>query len=260
MVDSHRHISAVQMLARNFAEGHVVPAHCHPDGQFVHAVSGVMEIRADHKLWVVPPQRAVWIPPRTMHEFRARTPVLLRTLYIASDHAPPRFGEKAGGFIVTALVRELILRATDQSASNWDPARTLRLHALLLDELGDLPSDAVMLTMPSDSRLIRACEQILDSPSGADIEELARSSGASVRTLSRLARDELGCPLSVWRQQARIVAAVPKLIAGESVLSTALSLGYETPSAFTAMFKRLIGATPTAFVTERSGYAARPGR
>ena len=260
MVDTSRHTSAVHVLARNFVEGDVISAHSHPNGQFVHAVSGVMEIRADHKLWVVPPQRAVWIPPGTVHEFRARTPVLLRTLYIASDRTPPRLGERAGGFVVTPLVRELILRAIDQAVPSWDSARTLRLHALLLDELNDLPADAVMLAMPSDPRLVRACEQSLDSPGGPDIEELARSSGASARTLSRLARDELGCPLSVWRQQARIVAALPKLIAGEPILSTALSLGYETPSAFTAMFKRLIGTTPTAFVTERSGFVIRPER
>ncbi|CAD7339767.1 MULTISPECIES: AraC family transcriptional regulator [unclassified Sphingobium] len=260
MVDTRRHASAVHVLARNFIEGDVIPAHAHPDGQFVHAVSGVMEIRADRRLWVVPPQRAVWIPPGTVHEFRARTPVLLRTLYIASDRTPPHFGQLAGGFVVTALVRELILRAIHPAVLNWDSARILRLHALLLDELNDLPSDAVMLAMPSDPRLVRACEQILDSPSVADIDELARSSGASTRTLSRLAREELGCPLSVWRQQARIVAALPMLIAGESILSTALSLGYETPSAFTAMFKRLIGTTPTAFVAERSGSAVRPER
>lgn len=247
----HHALGGVHVFARNFPEGFLVAAHRHHDGQFVHALSGVMEIRAGQHLWLVPPQRAVWIPPNTMHEFRARSPVSLRTLYIAPDCVPPRLGEKAGGYTVTPLLRQLILRATDHVMSDWGEDRTLRLHAVLLDELNCLPADAVMLSMPSDPRLVRACEQILESPEIADLEEVARSSGASVRTLSRLASEELGCPLSVWRQHARIVAAVPMLIAGESVLRTAQALGYETPSAFAAMFKRVVGATPTAFVTER---------
>lgn len=38
--------------------------------------------------------------------------------------------------------------------------------------------------------------------------------------------------------------AVPKLIAGEPVASIADTLGYETPSAFAAMFRRIMGVTP----------------
>lgn len=83
------------------------------------------------------------------------------------------------------------------------------------------------------------------------MSDLAILVGASPRTLIRLANKELGCSFSVWRQQARILSAVPMLVAGEAVTSTALTLGYETPSAFAAMFKRFIGASPRVFAARK---------
>ena len=99
--------------------------------------------------------------------------------------------------------------------------------------------------MPSDPRLARVCACILARPADEHrIEELARHSGASVRTLGRLAIRELGCPLSTWRQQARVLSAIPMLVGGDSVTGTARSLGYETVGAFSAIFRRLVGMSP----------------
>jgi len=114
-----------------------------------------------------------------------------------------------------------------------------------MDELRALAPDALSLAMPSDPRLARACADILGKPDGEHrIGRLAHESGASVRTLTRLAQDELGCPLSTWRQQARILSSIPMLIAGKQVTVVAQAMGYETPSAFSAMFKRIMGVQP----------------
>ncbi|NMC48764.1 MAG: helix-turn-helix transcriptional regulator [Desulfovibrio sp.] len=48
----------------------------------------------------------------------------------------------------------------------------------------------------------------------------------------------------IWRRQARLLAALRKLAAGEPVTAVALDLGYESQSAFIAMFKRALGVTP----------------
>lgn len=40
---------------------------------------------------------------------------------------------------------------------------------------------------------------------------------------------------------------MPRLAAGEAVTSVALDLGYETPGAFAAMFRRLMGTTPSRY-------------
>ena len=37
------------------------------------------------------------------------------------------------------------------------------------------------------------------------------------------------------------------LAVGEKVIDVALAMGYDSPSAFTSMFKRQLGQTPAAF-------------
>ncbi|MDT8228504.1 helix-turn-helix domain-containing protein, partial [Pseudomonas aeruginosa] len=44
-----------------------------------------------------------------------------------------------------------------------------------------------------------------------------------------------------------LAAALPRLAAGEAVARIAVDLGYQTPSAFSAMFRRLTGSTPSRY-------------
>src|ERR1700740_3833073 len=44
-----------------------IPAHRHRRGQLLCASEGVITVRTDDGLWVIPPQRAVWIAPGTLH-------------------------------------------------------------------------------------------------------------------------------------------------------------------------------------------------
>ena len=53
-----------------------------------------------------------------------------------------------------------------------------------------------------------------------------------------------------WRQQACLLTALPRLAAGEPVTAIALDLGYDSPAAFSTMFKRLLGISPNHY---RSG-------
>lgn len=71
--------------------------------------------------------------------------------------------------------------------------------------------------------------------------------GASGRTLARLFRREIGMTFGAWRQQARLIEALARLGTGEPVTHVALDLGYESPSAFTAMFRRSLGVTPSRY-------------
>lgn len=66
----------------------------------------------------------------------------------------------------------------------------------------------------------------------------------SRRSFTRHFQREIGVSLSVWRQQACLFAAVPRLSEGEPVTSVALDLGYDSVSAFTTMFRRMLGVPP----------------
>ena len=50
-----------------------------------------------------------------------------------------------------------------------------------------------------------------------------------------------------WRQQARLLRALELLASGDKIIDIALALGYESPSAFTSMFRKQFGQTPSHF-------------
>lgn len=71
--------------------------------------------------------------------------------------------------------------------------------------------------------------------------------GASSRTLSRVFLREAGMTFSEWVRRMRLSLALDRLKAGQSVTTVALDLGYASPSAFCAMFRKMLGSTPTRF-------------
>ncbi len=205
--------------------------------------------------WLVPPSQALWIPPRLTHAIRMTGAVAMRTLYLRGD---------VGGFLpaqprvlgVSPLLRELILRMMDLPRSG-DRSGHVEGHltALILDELRVAPNLELRLPMPRDPRLLRLCRVLLENP-GDDrkLPQLARLAAASPRSLARLFQAELGMSFTAWRQQARLLEALRRLGDGEPVTAVALDLGYATPSAFTYMFRRHLGVTPSRF-----GTSARAG-
>jgi len=55
---------------------------------------------------------------------------------------------------------------------------------------------------------------------------------------------------TAWRQQVRLVDALSRLATGQPVTTVALDLGYQSPSAFTSMFRRALGRAPTRYFLE----------
>jgi AraC-like DNA-binding protein len=58
-----------------------------------------------------------------------------------------------------------------------------------------------------------------------------------------------------WRQHARLTRALERLAEGEAVATIADSLGYATPSAFVAMFRKAFGDTPGRYLSRQASAA-----
>ncbi|HSO07768.1 MAG TPA: helix-turn-helix transcriptional regulator [Pelomicrobium sp.] len=234
----------VAAMAKDFPDGHRIPRDRHPRGQLIYAIAGVMSVTTPHGTWVVPPQRAVWVPPGTDHESRMHGDVAMRTLYVRAD-AARAMPQRCCVVNVSPLMRELIVEATRVPLRYDERGRDGRLMRLLLDELAGSPALPLHLPQPADKRLKRICDALLRDPANAEpLSRWAGRVGASPRTLARLFQAETGMPFTIWRQQARLLAALARLAAGEPVTAVALNLGYASPSAFTAMFRRALGAAP----------------
>jgi AraC-like DNA-binding protein len=76
------------------------------------------------------------------------------------------------------------------------------------------------------------------------VEAWAAWGAISTRSLSRRFVLETGFTFTAWRQRARLLRALEMLADDVPVTTIALQLGYSTPSAFIALFKRTFGATP----------------
>ncbi len=247
------------------AETRVVP-HSHPWGQLALSATGVVRVTAPSSTYIVPPSRAVWIPPGIVHAVTVVEDADLLTLYLRERRGRTGPAVDAAGStpwrqcrvieagpLMIALARELDARP-DTAAQALDAAalaRERRLTALLLDEMRRAAPVRLGVDLPREKRLRRLCEAVLDDPSRhATLAAWARDAGASARTMTRLFRSELGTTFLQWRQQVLLARAVPLAARRLPMAQIAATLGYASPSAFTAMFRRSVGAPPSRFLRQ----------
>jgi AraC-like DNA-binding protein len=244
---------AVRTFAARHSSGYVVPRHTHAWHQLIYASEGVMWVHTSQGDWVVPPNRAVWVPAGVEHAIDMVGTVLVQTLYIASGICGP-LPRRCCAVNVSPLLRELIrhiitLGFLDQTV----PART-HLIGLLVDQLVSMPAIPLQLPLPSDERAKRAAAWMRAHPDNPGlIKQLAKRVAISPRTLERLFQKDTGMTFGKWRQQLRLLHALRQLAAGKPVTAVALEVGYDSPSAFIAMFRRTLGTTPYRYFAASSG-------
>lgn len=247
----------VAVLMDNYPPGFCDPAHSHVRAQLVYATSGVMILSTGDTSYVTPPQRAIWVPAGVTHEVQCRGQVRIRTLYVASD-ARPDLPTDCGVIVVSDLLRELILEACNLPVEYELGGRDELVMRLILDEIGRAQRIQLNVPMPSDKRLVRVCKTILaDSSAQKTLDDWADTAAMGRRTFTRAFRRETGMTFATWLQNARLIDALSRLAEGHSITETALDVGYNSPSAFTAMFHRTFGVSPTRYLADID--ASSPG-
>ena len=228
----------------DYPDGLRLDWHDHEWGQLTFCLAGVMRVSSQHAIWLSPPTRAVWLPAAVQHAIEMKGEVAARFLYLSPELAAPLPTEPVV-FEVAPLLRELILHLLTLRTLHADSPPEARLADLVVDLLLSAPRTDLALPLPADRRARTLAERLQAEPADpAPLADLARASGASLRTLQRLFPAETGLTLEAWRQKARLIAAVAALSGGAPVTTTALDCGYESPSAFIAAFKRQFGVTP----------------
>ena len=219
--------------------------HDHAEQQLLYPSSGLLIVSTTHGSWVVPPQRAVWLPAAVAHAHQAYGATQVRTVAFPVDVNPLGLTQPTV-LSVSRLLRELIIAITDDPARPRDEQRDLKRVAL--HQLKPAPALQFHLPQPGDERL-RDVTAILAEDPGSDrtLAELGRAVGAGERTLSRLFRAETGMTFPQWRAQLRLHHSLTLLASGLSVTAAAVACGYSTPSAFTAAFHATFGTTPGTY-------------
>ena len=237
-------------MAKEFPPGHLIPFHQHERAQLLYASSGVMTVKTNGGIWVVPPLRAVWIPAHTHHQIKVSDQLSMRTLYIDPNFFPGP-SEKCCVITVTPLLKELILHAMTLPRLYPLKGPEERLLNVILDQIQRMRIAPLELPIPEDFRLKKIYKRLSSSPGdNRKLEDWGKMVGATGRTLARRFRVETGMTFGQWRQQVRILEALERLAKNEPVTTVAIELGYDSPSAFISMFKKALGKTPGQYFAE----------
>jgi AraC-like DNA-binding protein len=220
--------------------------HTHDHHQLAWATRGTVVVRVGDQHWVLPPARALWLPAGTPHRTGAAGDAVLRGIY--ADPARCPIGWRDPRMVrVRPLLSELLDYLT---AADLPDDRRNRAEALVFDLLEPAEVAPIEVPVPADPRARRVARTLLAHPDDPrDLAALGRMTGASARTLARLWTTETRMTFGRWRTHARLRAALPLLAAGLPIESVARRVGYSSPSAFTAAFRRTVGVPPRAYVT-----------
>ena len=241
----------VHLVARHYKKGTRLDPHMHREAQLVYAAKGTMQVTTPKGRWLVPPDRAVWVPALLEHAIDVLADIEMRTVYfdVGWLRRAPRSKALGREFVVrvSPLLQQAILALFDEVG---DSERTALLIKLAMLELRRADDSATFVPLPQEARCRRAAELVLADPASAhDIDRVAEKIGTSARTLSRLFSAETELSFKSWCQRARIAAAIQRLSTDTnvSIKQVAGELGYASLPAFSHAFRQVTGRTPREF-------------
>lgn len=221
------------------------PWHAHGHHQLAWAPRGTVVVRVGSRHWVLPPARALWLPAGVRHRTGASADAVLRGIYAHPDHCPISWPEPSlvqVGPLLAALLDHL-------TTAGLPGAPRRRAEAVVFDLLEPADVAPIAVPLPADPRARRVAQALLADPADPrDLSAYGRMTGASARTLARLWTAETRMTFAQWRTQARLRAAIPLLAAGLPLASVADRVGYSSPSAFAAAFRRTVGIPPGEYI------------
>ncbi|VVE18315.1 AraC family transcriptional regulator [Pandoraea anhela] len=244
---------SIVVTANDYPAGLTFPVHAHASGQFAFASRGMITVSTPQGRWFVPPQRACWVPAGVSHEMTMSGPVTMLNAFVTSEASVSAgLPDRCCVCGVSPLLRRLLDDAVDLPPMYDEQARDGKLMALLLAEMAAMAAVrrlSLHAPLPDDAVLARVCRNVFATPSMTmDLDLVATMASMSRRTFTRRFREATGVSFAQWRQQVCLLAAVERLSDGQSVTRVALDLGYGSPSAFTAAFRRVLGDAPSRYL------------
>ena len=217
--------------------------------RFFLAQKGALHIETPDACLFVPAGFGVWIPAGVQHCLMLPEP--MSVLHVAMDELVwGECGDLSLSVVsldafASVLIEQVCTHITPEFEPNTAAARQVQV---LIDVLETLPEVDFYLPFPRDARLIQVCRAIQQAPAEPHLlEGWADKLAMSSRTLARLFSAQTGLSFQTWRQEWRLLTSLAFLRRGMSVTTTALEVGYATPSAYIYAFKRKFGMPPTQF-------------
>ncbi|WP_153392279.1 helix-turn-helix domain-containing protein [Chryseobacterium vaccae] len=226
--------------------------HSHQKGQLVYVESGFQYITIEGKIYLLPQNHAVWIPPGAVHKTNSHSEKIKLMIMFANAEPGRTFDQEINVFSVPPVLKGMIKYAEKWSKNqSIDPNEQIFLKALF-NELPHFVEHAIKLHigLPQDKRLTKAINY-LHSHYREDIriEDLSEISLLSLRTLERIFKKETGSTLNKYQQILRIIKSMELLSSGSLTISEiAYETGYKSVQSFTRSFLSVMQFRPSDFI------------
>ena len=252
IVDPQEIPRAVSAFGLEFiGQGPEFEPHAHPKAELILTLRGLVTCDVAKGRWMVPAQCALWIPAEMSHTVKTVGEVGLYCLFLDPE-VVSGLPSECCTIAVSPLLRELVIAASRLPMLYDAKGPAGNLVDMMLNELVTAPVEYLHLPMSNNARLRKLADTFAVDPSDrATIVEWAQRAAMSERSLSRLIMRETGMTFGRWRQQFQIMVSLERLADGEPVKTVALDLGYDSTSAFIAMFKRALGMAPGKYLAGR---------
>lgn len=221
--------------------------HSHDFGQLVSATAGSMYVGTPTRVLLLSPAMAIWIPPDIEHWMRYGANNEM--LYVDVNRREARqLGMDCRILSMTPLLSALFAATLPENSRDRAGRHDDALHDLLRHELKSADDVPLSVAMPEDRRIRDLAQAAMETPGEiASVEAWLADAPASRKTVERLFVAETGMSPSRWLRQVRLMHAISLIASGEKVSSVALDMGYESPSAFSYMFRQALGVSPSFF-------------
>src|SRR3954467_2627303 len=121
----------IHMIANSYKKGFRIHTHMHREAQLVYAAKGTMQVTTPKGRWLVPPDRAVWVPALSEHSIDVLADIQMRTLYFDRDwlKREKRSESLSAEFVVrvSPLLHQAILALFDEHNSAERTALLVKL-------------------------------------------------------------------------------------------------------------------------------------
>src|SRR6185295_8890197 len=158
----------VHLVARHYRKGVRLHTHMHREAQLVYAARGTMQVTTPKGRWLVPPDRAVWVPALSEHAIDVLADIEMRTLYFDQTwlKREKRSASLAQEFVVrvSPLLHQAILALFDEHNTS---DRTALLIKLAMLELHRAEDSTTFVPLPREPRCRRAADIVLADPTAA---------------------------------------------------------------------------------------------
>ncbi|NSL86433.1 helix-turn-helix transcriptional regulator [Chitinophaga solisilvae] len=235
---------------------HYFPFHKHNKGQLTYVEGGVAFLYTRDKTYFLPARHYMWVPAGVEHYFQHRYPEnFVRTIYFFTDEGDDKnaFFSQTGIYPVNNLLLEMIL-----FSEKWDKQDVLpgsqgysfirAIKSILPDiSLLPLPINLPTTQHPRMRPILKYIQENLSEP--LTLESIGHTFNFSERTLTRLFRSTMDISFFQYLKLARMTKAMGYLLETDKNISEiAWDTGYNSVSAFSNTFYKLVGKRPSEFL------------